>query len=1131
MAVHTVTCNDCGFTNVPAAKFCANCGRPLSAAGAGPILTGEARKVITAVFVDLVGSTALTERLDPEEARLVIGQFYDVVHREVARFEGTVANYLGDAALAVFGLPVAHEDDPERAVRAGLAVRDALPALNERLEARHGLRLQIRAGINTGDVVAASGSTFDRDFLISDAVTTAARIQQTVAPGTVVVGERTYRLTRDTVAYRSLPALEVKGKTDRLMVWEAVAPFPQRHESRRRSAPLLGRHLELSLLRQLYERTATDRTTHLVTLLGQPGIGKSRLVRELLAELREATPPPLVLRGRSLALGGQIGYHALQDILRAQSGVLDSDPPDAVRTKLQAWLHGAVPEQPDLLEGLLLTFALTNGAGTDPGEVRNRLFAAWRRLFVCLAASRPVVAIFEDMHWADDAVLDLLQSVIAGTDDAALLLLCLGRPDLLERRSGWGGGRNAMTIDLRPLRAEDTARLVEALAQDELSPELRLMIAERAEGNPLFAEELVRMLVEGAAASPPGGPVTIPDSVQAVITSRIDRLPHDERRILQAGAVIGRTFWTSVAAQLAGLAPEDAVRATAGLVAKEFVARRLQSTIADEDEYAFRHNLTRDVAYGMLPRSQRQRAHGEAARWFEARLGPRIEEVIEVVAEHLRLAGDDARAAGYLRRAAGKARRQYANADAIRLYDQAMESARRASLTDQIPRLFLERGEVHQHLGTYAAALADFEAGLAEARRLGDQGLEVALENRVGLVHHREGRVEEAESHFAQAARGARAIGDRVTLGLSLVDLATVHWDRGDLHATDRLLGEGIVLLREASEGAGLARALNLRCMTHLALGNGDEAVAAAQEALVAARAAGDRSREATSLSYLSVVHNWTGRPSMGIEYAHAAMALAESIGDRRRVAYAREFLAQALQDLGEWGEAIRLTLDVLPSAQQVTPAELPFLHTFLGQMYHEIGDIERAREAFQVGARFDARSFGWQLVTLLAASYLAQIDGDHEGLRRVLDQVLTLPAGSFAPVEAYACYFIGEGLWRTGRIGDLQRFADGRRPTVVRLKTPAGRAGLALLDGFLAIHDGRLDAAAAHMDEAVAAAEAGEHAIMTRASLEWRLHFFHRDEDRTGLQRLHARLAASLPDDLREIFLASARVRAVEAV
>jgi len=1130
MAAHTVACQGCGFHNVPAAKFCANCGRPLGAAGAGPVLTGESRKVITAVFVDLVGSTALTERLDPEEARLVIGQFYDVVHREVARFEGTVANYLGDAALAVFGLPVAHEDDPERAVRAGLAMRDALPALNERLEAQYGLRLQIRAGVNTGEVVAASGSTFDRDFLISDAVTTAARIQQTVAPGTVVVGERTHRLTRDAIEYRGLPALEVKGKTAPLAVWEAVAPLPQRQETRRRTAPLLGRHLELSLLRQLYERTARERTVHLVTLLGQPGIGKSRLVHELLAAQRAATPPPLVLRGRSRALGGQIGYHALLDILRGQSGVLDTDPPDAVRTKLRVWLHGAVPAQPDLLEGLLLTFATPNGAGADPGEMRNTLFAAWRKLFVYLAASRPVVAVFEDMHWADDGVLDLLQSLTASTDDAPVLLLCLGRPDLLERRPDWGGGRNAVTLDLRPLRAEDTARLVEALAQDELSAELRQMIAERAEGNPLFAEELVRMLAEGAAGGPPGGAVTIPDSVQAVITSRIDRLPYEERRALQAAAVIGRTFWTSAVAQLVGVAPEDAARATASLAAKEFVGRRSQSTVADEEEYAFRHSLTRDVAYGMLPRSQRQRAHGEAARWFEARLGHRIEEVIEVVAEHLRLAGDDARAAGYLRRAAGKARRQYANANALRLYDQAMESARRAGLTHETPRLFLERGEVHQHLGAYAAALADFEAGLAEAQRLGDRGLGAVLENRVGLIHHREGRVEEAETHFTRSAHQARAIGDGVTLGLSLIDLATVHWDRGDMRATDRLLEEGIALLRAAGEQASLARALNLRCMTHLALGHGDAAVAAAQEALAVAREAGDRSREATSLSYLSVVHNWIGRPRLGVEYATSAVALAESIGDRRRAAYARQFLAQAYQDLGEWGEAIRLILDVLPEAQRITPMELPFLYAFLGQMYDEIGDGERAREAFQVGARFDARSSGWHLVILLSALYLAQIDGDDQGLHRTLDRVLALPEGTFAPIEAYACYFIGEGLWRTGRIGDLRSFADGRRPTVSRFQAPAGRAGLALLDGLLAIHDGRLDAAAAHMDEAVEAAESGEHAIMIRASRQWRLHFFHRDEDREGLQRLHTRLAASLPEDLRQIFLASARVRAVDA-
>jgi class 3 adenylate cyclase/tetratricopeptide (TPR) repeat protein len=1129
MSVDTRRCDSCGFENVPAAKFCANCGRPVAAPGAGetgPILTAETRKIITAIFADLVGSTALTERLDPEEARGVVGKFYDAVQQAVERFEGTVANFLGDAVLAVFGLPTSHEDDPERAVRAGMAMRDAMPDLNDRLAAEHGVRLQIRVGINTGEAVAASGSTFDRDFLISDAVTTAARIQQTMMPGSVAVGERTHGLTRDVIEYRELPPLAVKGKADSLRVWEAVAPLAERSETSHIAAPLIGRRGELNLMRQLYERSCAEGLVHLVTVLGQPGVGTSRLLRELLAELREAHPSPLILRGRSLAFGGQIGYHALLDILRATVGLLDTDPPEVVKEKLFRWLHESLPGQERLVDGLLLTFGASNGPGANPEQLRAELFATWRSLLVGLAMRRPVIAVFEDVHWADDGLLDLITSMLTGMEDTSLLLICLGRPELLERRSAWAsGGRNAITIDLRPLRPQETAQLVDALGQARLAPEVRQAVAQRAEGNPLFAEELVRMLTEGAPAAAAGTGVTIPDTVQAVLTARIDRLPPEERRALQAAAVIGRTFWPSAVAQLTGLSPGDTARAIDVLIGKELVAVRPQSAIAGEQEYAIRQSLTRDVAYGMLPRSQRQRAHAEAARWLEARLGDRVEEVIEIVAEHLRLAGDDARAAESLRRAASKARRLYANADAIRLFGQAIESAEKAQMDALTPQLHLGRGEVHQLMGAYTDALADFAAGLTAARRTGDRGLEAALENRVGLIHHRETRFEEAEVHFTQAAAIARESGDKMTLGLSLVDLATLSWDRGDMTAANRILTEGIALLRESGDRSSLARALNLRCMANLALGHSAEAIAAAEEALTTAREAGDKSREATSLSYLSVVHNWSGRSRLGTEYANAAIALAESIGDRRRATYAREFLAQAHQDLGEWGEGIRLTLEFLPEARHLTPLELPFVYLFLGQMYYEIGDFTRAREAFRTGASFEVRSLGWELVALLSALYLAGLDADHDVLHRTLNRLVALRPVTFAPVVGMVALPFGEAFWEAGRVEDVRTLVARYGPRILQFGGPAYIAGLAVLEARLAFIDGKRDDAAAHLDRAVELAESCEHAAVIRKARELRLQFLGRDEDREGLRRLHARIAASLPDDLRETFLHSPRV------
>ncbi len=671
-----------------------------------------------------------------------------------------------------------------------------------------------------------------------------------------------------------------------------------------------------------------------------------------------------------------------------------------------------------------------------------------------------------------------------------------------------------------------------AIAHDRLTAETQHAIVQRAEGNPLFAEELVRMLTERPdAARAPGSPITVPDSVQAVLAARIDRLPQEERRVLQAASVIGRTFWPSAIVQLAGLVPDAVARALNGLESRDLVVERPQSTIADEREYTFRQILTRDVAYGMLPRSQRQRAHAEAAKWLESRLGDRAEEVVQILAEHIRMAGDDSKAALYLRRAASRARRLYANADAIRLFEQALDAAGKAGLDSEIPHLHLGRGEVQQLLGAYTEALADFEAGLAGARRIGDRHLEAELENHVGFVYHRTTRFDEAETHFRQAAALAREVGNRQALGRALVDLATLSWDRGDMPAADALLSEGIEYLRTTPDPGSLARALNLRCMVHLALGHWSQSVDAAKEALTLAREAGDRSREATSLSYLSVVHNWLGQPRTGLEYGRAAVEVAEAIGDRRRATYAMEFIAQALNDSGEWGEGIRLTREILPAAIEVTPLELPFLYAFLGQMYDEIGAVDQAREAFRTAVSFDVPNPGWLKVPVLAALALARLERDMTGLHRALDAVLSLRFGTFLPVDCYAVLPVSEALLAAGRADDLKAMLARQKPAILALDSPAYLAALAIGEALAAIRDGRSGDAASLLDEAVQRAESSGNAIITRRAREIRLERFQRDEDREELRRLHARIAAGLPDDLRAIFLSSPRVTALSTL
>ncbi len=1119
-------CPECGAPVAEGAKFCANCGIPVGVAvktkgETGPVLTAEARKVITAVFADLVGSTSLTERLDPEEAREVIGKFYSVVQHAVERFEGKVANLLGDAVLAVFGLPVTHEDDPERAVRAGLAIRDAMPDLNDHLQAAHGVRLETRVGVNTGEVVAASGSTFDRDFLISDAVTMAARLQQTVAPGTVVVGERTHRLTRDVIEYHDSRPLEVKGKATPLRVWEAVKPLPERTEIRRIAAPLVGRHVELGLLRNLYQRSYDEASVHVVTVVGQPGVGKSRLLREFLADVRDTDPRPLVLRGRSIAFGGQIGYHALLDILRTQAGLKDTDAPEIVRAKLAEWLRERLPKHTGLLDGLLLTFGADGEAPADPGQLRRMLFETWQALLEALAADGPVIFALEDVHWADDGLLDLIEWVVQNIGTAQIFVVCLARPELRERRSTWGaGGANATTIALKPLRDDDSERLVVALSSQGLSPEMRHTIAERAQGNPLFIEELVRMLLEGSG---PGA--SIPDTVQAVLTSRIDRLPQDERRVLQAASVIGRTFWPSSAAPLAGLSEEEAIRAIEGLIKKEMVVVRPQSSIADEREYAFRHILTRDVAYGMLPKSQRQRAHGEAGRWLEARIGERVEEVVQTLAEHFLAAGDDTRAAAYLHRAANKARRLYASADALRLYDQAFDAAVKAGVPPrEIIELHLDRGEVRQLRGEYREALEDFERGLATARQAGDSTLEAVLENRVGLIHHRQFRLDQAEAHFRRAATRAREVGDGLTLGLTLVDLANVAWDRGQLKPEDPVIVEAISLLRTAGDKSSLARGLNLLCMAHYSMGDRDHAIAAAQEGLAAAKEAGDKAKEATSLSYLSVINSFWGRYSDAIRDGEAAIALAEEIGDKRRLAFTITFVAHARMSLGEWGEGIRQLEDSLPLVREYAKIHLPYPLMYLGEIYYDLGDVARARSHLAAGSEVEALNPAWQMMALASALYLALLNRDTDALNRTLEEVRQLAWEVFVPDDGEMVLPMGEVLLATGRLDELRQFVKDRRQAVERFGAPPHLAALAILEAHLAIHDGDSGRALSLVDDALRWGRSVEDVFTIRRALDLRLQLTHSQEDREALRALLSRLGASLPDDLRATFLASPR-------
>src|SRR3954470_7358323 len=638
-------CPACGRQNPDDARFCMACGAPLAAEQpAGR----EERKVVTVFFADLVGFTGRAEQLDPEDVRAMLSPYYGRLRSEIERFGGTVEKFIGDAVMAVFGAPVTHEDDPERAVRAALAVRDAVQELND---ANPSLDLHVRIAVNTGEVVVAidldpSGG---EGMVAGDVVNTAARLQQAAPVDGILVGETTYRATERTIEYSESEPVRAKGKADPVPVWEAMAARARLgvDVEQRGAAPLVGRAEELDWLTDGLARTLRERRTQLVTLVGVPGIGKSRLVWEL-AQVVDGDPELIVYwrQGRSLPYGEGVAFWAVGEMVKAQAGILETDSADAAEGKLHETVADLIPdaESASWIESHLRPLVGLTGEADPSGDSRDEDFAAWRRFFEALAERRPLVLIFEDLHWADDHLLDFVDHLVDWVSDAPLLVIGTARPELLERRPGWGGGKsNAATISLSPLSEEETARLLASLLGQTVMPaELQAPLLARAGGNPLYAEEYARMVSERGVAPADDA---LPETVQGIVAARLDALSPEDKALIQDAAVLGKVFWSGALAAMTGLQRWTVEESLHRLERKEFVRRERRSSVATETEYAFRHVLVRDVAYGQVPRADRAEKHRRAAEWIEALSSDR-EDRAEMLAHHYSSALEFARAAG-----------------------------------------------------------------------------------------------------------------------------------------------------------------------------------------------------------------------------------------------------------------------------------------------------------------------------------------------------------------------------------------------------------------------------------------------------------------------------------------------------
>jgi class 3 adenylate cyclase/tetratricopeptide (TPR) repeat protein len=781
------------------------------------------RKLATAMFVDLVDSTALVSGSDPEVVRRRVTGFFEQSAGQIAAYGGTVEKFAGDAVVAVFGVPTAHEDDAERAVRAATAILEAVKRDGE---------LAVRIGIEAGEVVAESG---DSTFATGEALNVAARLQQSASPGEILMGPTAHGLTLGSVVAEPAGERALRGIPAELAVWRVICADGRAGRPLSVAAPYVGRDEELQLLENAYARAVRDRRAQLVTVYGEPGIGKSRLAREFFASLERTT----VLTGRALPFGEGLVYRPLAEMVQDAAGISEDDSPEEAIEKLrEACSSDAIADLLGLASGVLDTVS---------GERRGQEIAwAAHEWATSLAEAQPLVLGFEDVHWAEEPLLDLVEHLADRIDDAPVLIVCLARPELLDARPGWGGGRRrAITIELGPLPDHETGMLVDALVEDSPIPEdLRTALLDKTEGNPLFVEETVRLLVEeGDTAA-----VRIPDTLQALIAARIDRLPPGSRSVLRHGSVVGRVFWRGAICELD---PElDVDAALADLVDRQLLTREPLSTLTGEVAYRFRHVLIRDVAYRGLTKSERARLHRLFAAWLRAH-SP--DELVETHAYHLDRAAaltaelegrvpEDLRAeaAAALERAGQRALAREANRTARRLFLRTLEleptlerrfaAARAAWRLWELPAAADEMEQVREHAheageptieGLALTALAEIalnrNADVAQARRLGQQANELLADapgdaraevlTLLSGVGWWEGDLESVERYTNEALEIREGRADLESL--ALVELAGAHLARLDLAQAESMLAEASALADES--GSLSARAWSAR--------------------------------------------------------------------------------------------------------------------------------------------------------------------------------------------------------------------------------------------------------------------------------------------------------------------------------
>jgi class 3 adenylate cyclase/tetratricopeptide (TPR) repeat protein len=1060
-----ISCSACGSPNTPGVKFCGECGTALGAAAA-PSATAPAaeRKVVTVLFADLVGFTSASEERDAEDTRELLTRYFETCRRLITLYGGTVEKFIGDAVMAVWGTPAANEDDAERAVRTALDLVAAVADLDASLSAR--------AGVLSGEAAVTLGAE-GQGMVAGDLVNTAARIQAAAEPGTVLVGETTRRATEAAISYEAAGTHELKGKADPIPLHRAVRVLAARGGAQKSvglEPPFEGRDRDLRLLKELFHASAEQRKAHLAMVVGTAGLGKSRIAWEFEKYVDGLADFFYWHRGRCLAYGEGVAYWALAEMVRMRAGILEEEVPESALVKLRASIeeHIADEEEQIWLEPRL---AHLLGLAERTAPDREDLFSAWRLFFERLAEESPVVLIFEDLHWADAGLLDFIEYLLEWSRNHPMFVLALTRPDLLERRPGFGaGGRNGTTLGLEPLSEQAMTELLDGFVPG-LPEELRAQVLERSEGVPLYAVETVRMLLdrgllarEGDFYRPTGAVETldVPETLHALVAARLDGLAPEERRVLQDAAVLGKSFMKSGLTALSGLSEAELEPLLTSLMRKEVFSLQADPRSPERGQYNFVQDLLKHVAYETLARAERKTRHLAAAAYLVQAFGAGEQEIVEVIAAHYvdayRAAPDaeDAqeiklKAQEMLTRAGERAASLAANDEAQNYFERAAELAdepvTEASLRERAGTTAWVAGRTDQARAHFEQALQLYEG----------QGLThpaARMSARLGEVEWRTGGLDEAlermEAAFAILA-GDEPDADLATLA---AELGRLHFFRGEAELATKRVDTAIEIAESFWLPEVLSQALNTQGLIASYSGRSEQSLALLKHALELALEHDLTTAALRAYNNLGDLLDRRDRYEEAIELQRQGVALARKAGYRTNEWRLVGELAAYLFQTGEWAEAVQLAAEV-PEDQFRVAAAIP--HTLI-QIAAERGEAAEGRRVLSLlSALVHSADVQERSSHAMLSAVVLHAEGRHEeALASSLDALGAAELLGHGAADRKIALGLGlDSALLVGRLeaadellGQIDATPPGRRPPSVRAQSARFRARLAAARG-----------------------------------------------------------------------------------